>query len=223
MKFLKVGCLSLIGLFILIFAFGFFFGDTSKQVLKSDKVLGATPNDKLAKEIGISSDEASSILDALKLTGLEDYKKIEHDDLLDNAHFEGEKGFRIEKENVSNVILYLNSDSSVYQLKFADHILYENGTTLAVIDDFILSNQQKSDIQFQSQEALKKVLKSPSTAKFPNILEWSIEKVNGEIIVNSYVDSENGFGAMIRSEFQLKVKDNTIYSLVINGKEYLKQ
>jgi len=37
MKLLKVGCLSVLVVFILIFAIGFFFGDTSKQVFKKDK------------------------------------------------------------------------------------------------------------------------------------------------------------------------------------------
>jgi len=57
MKFLKVGCISLIGLFILIFAFGFFFGDTSKQVFnkKNEKVeiqpiIDATQFSKISTE-----------------------------------------------------------------------------------------------------------------------------------------------------------------------------
>jgi len=218
---MKKGCLIGCGVFALIFTIILII--VTIFAFKNPDELGATPEGKLAKEMGITAEEAIPIFDALSLVGMEDYKKIEHDELLDNAHSEGEKGYRIANDNISNVILYLNPDLAVYQIKYADHVLYENGAKQAIIDDFILTNQQKSDIQFQSQEALKKVLKSPSTAKFPNILEWYIEKVDGEIIVRSYVESENGFGAMIRSEFQLKVKDNTIYSLVLDGKEYLKQ
>jgi hypothetical protein len=45
-----------------------------------------------------------------------------------------------------------------------------------------------------------------------------------EVIAHSYVDSQNGFGAMIRSEFQATYTfDKTsIKSLKIDGVEYIK-
>lgn len=212
---MKKGCLIiilvLVAMFAILLGIAVFLGDE----------LGATPEGKLAKELEVSVEDAEVILETFREVGIDEYTFIEHDELLDNAHFEGERGFRISGREFSNVILYLNPDSSIYQIKFADNILFENNETLTNINDFILTNQQKSRIQYEIQETIKKLLKSPSTAEFPNILEWYIEKVDGEIIVRSYVDSQNGFGATIRSEFQIKIKEDEITSLIIDGKEYI--
>lgn len=55
-------------------------------------------------------------------------------------------------------------------------------------------------------------LKAPSTAKFCRITEAEIEYLgNGEYWVKGWVDAENGFGAMIRSSFQVK------YTALIKG------
>ena len=54
-----------------------------------------------------------------------------------------------------------------------------------------------------AQNVVKNHLKAPSTAKFP----WSLDEVsiidlgNDQYNVSSYVDSQNGFGATVRSYF----------------------
>lgn len=80
---------------------------------------------------------------------------------------------------------------------------------------------EKSDLQYKCQETIKTILKSPSTAKFPNILEWSIGKTRKGIVVQSYVDSQNSFGAELRNEFQFIIKDGTITSLIFDGQEVM--
>lgn len=57
------------------------------------------------------------------------------------------------------------------------------------------------DAQVVSQTNIKNLLKSPSTAKFcrPNVEDLG----EGRYIVNSCVDSQNSFGAMIRSNWQV--------------------
>lgn len=47
-------------------------------------------------------------------------------------------------------------------------------------------------------------LKSPASAKFPSIVHWSItrsKKDKAEWLVSSYVDSQNSFGADLRTTF----------------------
>ena len=55
-----------------------------------------------------------------------------------------------------------------------------------------------------SEDYVKQRLKSPSTAKFPKSSEKRnyITKVSDdEYIIEAWVDSQNGFGAMIRSSY----------------------
>lgn len=52
----------------------------------------------------------------------------------------------------------------------------------------------------QSQDYVKKILKSPSTADFP-LTDYSHRNNGNVYTITSYVDSQNGFGAMIRSDY----------------------
>ena len=55
-----------------------------------------------------------------------------------------------------------------------------------------------------STEFVKQRLKSPSTAKFPGTFEKRdyITKVSDDkYIIDAWVDSQNGFGAMVRSKY----------------------
>lgn len=66
-----------------------------------------------------------------------------------------------------------------------------------------------------AQDAVKKQLKTPSSAKFPwGFDEYKIKEVaseNSELktyYVQGYVDAENSFGAKIRTEFIVKLELN---------------
>ena len=53
----------------------------------------------------------------------------------------------------------------------------------------------------QSQHYVKAILKSPSSAKFP-WTDYNYKKYEGnKYLISSYVDSQNSFGAMIRSDY----------------------
>lgn len=76
----------------------------------------------------------------------------------------------------------------------------------------------------EAQFILEKFLKAPSTAKYPASSQASIERLkdNG-FKVTSYVDSQNGFGAMIRSNwtvlFQYVGDKIKLYQVIIDGEE----
>ena len=62
-----------------------------------------------------------------------------------------------------------------------------------------------------SEDCVKKILKAPGTAKFPGLLEKAdhIKDLGGgRYQINSWVDSQNGFGALLRSRFVCIVKIN---------------
>lgn len=86
------------------------------------------------------------------------------------------------------------------------------------INNYNYSNSKYSEdktkliIKMYVEDIIKEKLKSPSTAKFPSLSDWSIcEKSYNTYSVSSYVDAENGFGAEIRTYFSLTVTtDNEI-------------
>ena len=66
------------------------------------------------------------------------------------------------------------------------------------------SERSNVEVCVETQHILKDFLKSPSTADFPTCNTFSIEKLaEDQYKVSSYVDSQNGFGAMIRSNWSI--------------------
>lgn len=57
------------------------------------------------------------------------------------------------------------------------------------------------DVLFVSKYCVQDHLKSPSTAEFPYNSNHVYHVDSNRYVVNSYVDSQNSFGAMIRTRF----------------------
>lgn len=179
-----------------------------------------------AKYIDVSSEESSKIDAVLNDCGITDVVSFEHDELLDNAHVDGETGYRIcVSDNIDNVILYLNADKTVYGVRYADYDLYADGNVVATLQDYTFTTDEASDLMIKCEDKVKEVLKSPSTAKFPNILEWGFGKEKNIATVQGYVDAQNSFGAETRSNFQfiIDTDTNTIQSFIFDGQEMITQ
>jgi hypothetical protein len=65
----------------------------------------------------------------------------------------------------------------------------------------------RSDACFMSQKFVKQDLKAPSTAEFPlwNETNCQVSRRKRIWVVNSYVDAQNSFGAMIRSNYAVEM------------------
>lgn len=63
------------------------------------------------------------------------------------------------------------------------------------------------DAFYMSQVFVKRMLVSPSSAKFPWFDESMVMQVGEDTwVINSYVDSQNKFGAMLRTNYIVKIK-----------------
>lgn len=221
-RFFKVGCLGFIGLFIFLIILGSILDKASEDdSISSQDESYSKESKKIAKDFGVSPASGENIAKSLKEVGIEKYQKVQHDELLDNAHFENEKGYRLSTSEVDNIIIYLDQQDEVYEIKYANEVLFVEKQPRKNITDLVISREEQTNLQIYSEETITKLLKAPSTAKFPNILKWEMWKEDGVTNVKSYVDAQNGFGAMIRSEFHLKLEDNTLKSLVMDGQEYI--
>ncbi|CCL55976.1 hypothetical protein [Clostridioides difficile] len=179
---------------------------------------------KISKVTNLAPEQVQNIAKILKECGIEEFESIKHDEGLDNAHFDGEKGYRIEFGGSKNIILYLNKDNSVYNVRWADNDFYKDGKIVSKVSDYTLTMDEKTALQLQCESGVSAILKSPSTAKFPNITKWMFSKNKEEIVVQSYVDSQNSFGATMRSEFQIIFTSDgkDVKSFVFDGKEMIK-
>ena len=56
------------------------------------------------------------------------------------------------------------------------------------------------------EDFVKDRLKAPSTADFPSYSDYTITGSGDDYTVEGYVDAENGFGAMIRTDWTCTVR-----------------
>ena len=139
----------------------------------------------------------------------------------DNEEIPGSIGFTI--NNGQQIIGFIDiKDNKVDNIQYSDKILYENGTIQHTLSEYVISDDEGTDLIVATQENIEKVLKSPSTAKFPWPDEWRMSKKDGSIIVQSYVDAQNSFGATTRSNFQVTYTNGIVTSLIFDGVEYIK-
>ncbi|QVY64230.1 hypothetical protein [Polaribacter sp. Q13] len=105
---------------------------------------------------------------------------------------------------VAGVLLYNNYIENKYSTTNSSQKKEKNN---------YFSNEQAT---YAAQQFVEKQLKSPSTAKFPSLNKANVEKLNNIYTISSYVDSQNSFGAIIRSNYvvKLKEKENGNISLI---------
>lgn len=122
-----------------------------------------------------------------------------------------------------NFILTAFPDDKVYRIfqPNGGAVFYEDDTvkmTVGELKDRAINYNDMSAYYIMAKSIVESGLKSPRSSKFPSIVtrpeEIAMSK-NGDIIaVQSYVDAENSFGAMIRSKWtvQFEVIDISTYS-----------
>lgn len=128
----------------------------------------------------------------------------------------------------------VSASDDVYRMICGDYVLYENGQVLMTgsdLDDIHISTVDEVYYYDIAKEIVENNLKSPSTADFPTLLfshdDIRMQKLKDVVVVQSYVDSQNSFGAMTRSEwiveFRIIDKDNFDYDVMyinIDGSTY---
>lgn len=120
----------------------------------------------------------------------------------------------------------------IFYIYYYNTALYDrdNGGVLDQIENVHVpeskvSSAMYADLQFNTKDVIKKVLKSPSTAKFPWLDGWMVSRADDIYRVTGYVDAQNSFGAMIRSHFSVtwEVDQETnkmkVIKVVFDGQE----
>lgn len=219
-------------IFAIIFggAFGFIFLIVAIALIATGgNVEPADNSSKMVKEIknsiNVNNEEAQEIEDILKAVGINEIDDIKADESLNEIEGVGSKGYRIKASfsKNNNIILYVDSNNKVICIRWADKDFYRDGKALLNFDDYLITWDEQNEYNIDAQKRIKALLKAPSTAKFPSINNWKFGKDNGIVIVQAYVDSENSYGAKLRSEFQIKYDSNkNVVSLIFDGVEYIK-
>lgn len=181
------------------------------------------PTSFAAKNInGLSNKQGEKIDKILSQCGLKDASSITAESSLD-SRYKGKKGYILVIGNIKNVFVFLDKKQNVYKITYKNHTLYGKGKVKSTLNDYCMIAEEQDTVRISCEEKIKEILTSPSTAEFADRNEWAFSKNKHTLLVQGYVDSQNGFGAMIRSDFQFEIdrKTNKIKSLIFDGKELI--
>lgn len=181
------------------------------------------PTSFAAKNInGLSNKQGEKIDKILSQCGLKDASSITAESSLD-SRYKGKKGYILVIGNIKNVFVFLDKKQNVYKITYKNHTLYGKGKVKSTLNDYCMTAEEQDTVRISCEEKIKEILTSPSTAEFADRNEWAFSKNKHTLLVQGYVDSQNGFGAMIRSNFQFEIdrKTNKIKSLIFDGKELI--
>lgn len=214
----KIGCLTIALIVSVFFMFFVIFAITLSISSESSKEVPLTPLEIIENTLEISPEQSNSINDILTQCGIENISSIQYKP--DLGH-DGKKVYSVKFKN-GEIAIHIN-DGVLQEAYFLGHALYKDNTIESTISDYILTSEEKVDLQMMCQHTMEQILVSPSTAKYAPYGDWKYSKRKGTIMVQSYVDSQNAFGATVRSEFQFIIEDSVISSLIVNGEEYIQQ
>ena len=210
------------GIITLVIALGLiFFVVCIVNFASTENSVNTVKHSNLAITAQATEEQATAIDSILAQCGFEEIGDVNHDEMLDH---DGLIGYRMTANNIKNIIVYTTQENQIVTLKYVDKVLCENGIPVDNIKNYTLTDSETNDLMYNTEQIIKSILKSPSTAKFPTILDYSFSKNKEEITVQAYVDSQNSFGAMIRSEFKVTYTPDgkSVTSVIVDGQEYYK-
>lgn len=192
----------------------------SKPTQKSETKL-------VEKAMSLTKEQADSVVNVFYDCGIKDIKEIKYEAGLDNVHGVGVKGYRLQTSNAQKITVYIKDGKVLYiggSLGGEIRELYRNEQVLAQVSDYTFTLKEMTDYQLKCKKGVSTMLKAPKSAEFPSLSEWAFSKDKERIIVQSYVDAQNSFGAQIRSRFQITFSPDgkNITSFIFEGKEYIK-
>lgn len=103
----------------------------------------------------------------------------------------------------SVVKIRFDADYKVCRIYAGDTDIYNDGAVVGDVNDILVSSMQYVTLCNAAQSDVSNYLKSPATAVFPDVLgdDWTVVRDSDFFYVSSYVDSQNGFGATLRTTF----------------------
>lgn len=160
---------------------------------------------KIFTDVGLSEDDSEEAYNILQKCGIATISKLEKDTEIDGVIF-----YKASSDNYDLTISIYNN--RLHFVTSGTLVLYDRDANLTRnINDYIFTTEEKSELKTQAEYYVKQFLKAPSTAEFPGTFlspfeDWAMEKDVLNYKLSSYVDSQNSFGAIVRSKFYMEFK-----------------
>ncbi len=152
---------------------------------------------KLAEVTGMNDMQEKATIKIFNDNGIKDLSNVEKSS-------QGNNIFLFKSDKFGMVLFALNQDKSIKNIVYETVPIYAEGKSLNKFVDMAVSNIERAEYEVAAQSAVKNKLKSPSTANFQS---FPVIMRNKDIVlVKGKLDAQNGFGAMIRSDYIVKLQ-----------------
>ncbi|MFZ2095145.1 MAG: hypothetical protein WAV05_00780 [Anaerolineales bacterium] len=154
---------------------------------------------------GMSQQEAELAFEIIKSVGFERVSSIEFFMEADPLKsYLADLGY-------TDVFLVSFTGNEVFGISNGDIVLYDRdaGGIINRITDYTLDYTEKFDFLDRADFYVEQVLKAPSTAKFATVSESQFGRDHDLVTVQSWVDAQNSFGAMLRNKIYAQFSYST--------------
>lgn len=108
-----------------------------------------------------------------------------------------------------NYALKVAADNDgIYSVRCGSYEMYDGEVVHYTVPDLELRDTNGKEAYYSviAKEIVESYLKAPSSAKYPSLTEFRMQRYGDIVAVSGYVDSQNSFGAMIRSEWVVQFR-----------------
>ena len=179
--------------------------------------------ERLKNDLSLDINAAVRVKNVLLEVGIDEYTSIIANSKMNNENGFNDLGYIMNKSDAEGIKLYITEDASFIKVTYKDAVLYQPGMFSGNVYDHILTNDEYAEYKMWAEKDVKSILVNPNSADFPLLDGWKYGKIDGEIILQGYVDAQNAFGAVVRTDFQVKYRAGALVSLIFDGKEYVKR
>lgn len=152
------------------------------------------------KALGLTTqEELTDVERAFKNVGIDKIENIAYDENL--GDISNIRGYRLKGNGLNNVFLYMTPDNKIDAIRYNNVNLYKDGQFIETLSDNTVTASEETKMKLTTEKIILKLLKAPSTAKFPSHSDYQFNKRHGIGEITGFVDAQNSFGAMIRSTF----------------------
>ena len=152
---------------------------------------------KLAELTGMNDAQEKAAIKIFNDNGIKELSDVEKSSQGDNL-------FLFKNDRFGMVFFAVNPDKSIKNIVYETVTIYAEGNPLNKFSDVAVSNKERAEYEVAAQSAVKDKLKSPSTASFQSFPV--ITRSKDIVLVKGKLDAQNGFGAMIRSDYIVKMQ-----------------
>ena len=151
----------------------------------------------------LSEEQAQKVINDFKKVGIS--TPIYFESLSSNST---DKSFKFSNDKISGTLVVSNGKTSYISSGGVELFNSKKGGALANIEDYYLSSYESNYYKGMAEQHVKQYLKTPSAASFPDLTDtsaWIVSRYKDTVTVSAWVDSQNSYGAQLRSDFVIQM------------------